>query len=144
MNTPLVLVYAFAALGIAAAVIALLAWRGWHKQREGLDGPPSVAPSDWHDVTQRYRESRIEALRDWMGEDHELVKQLPPRETPASRPAELPHPAESPRPPAAQRDAGTSRSEWHAAGTSPLWQPGGKTAQAKVQRPMQAQLHRFH
>ena len=142
MNTPLVLLYAFAALGIAAAVIALLAWRGWHKQRQGLDGPPSAVPSDWHDVTQRYRESRIEALRDWMGEDHELVKQLPPRETPASRPADLP------RPPVAKRDANSSRREWHAAGTSPLWQPGPPTERMATSvtapRPLHAHFNRWY
>jgi hypothetical protein len=137
MNTPLVLVYASAALGIAAAVIALLAWRGWHKRRNGLDGPPSAVPSDWHDVTQRYRESRIEALREWMGEDHELVKQLPQREPPASRPTELP------QAPAAPRNTGSSRRDWHAAGTSPLWQPGGQPPESKAHRPMQAHFDRL-
>jgi len=138
MTTSLVLVYTFAALGIAAAVIALLAWRGWHKRRQGLDGPPSAVPSDWHDVTQRYRESRIEALREWMGEDHELVKQLPPRETRASRPTELP------QAPAAPSSTGPSRHRWHAAGTSPLWQPDGQPAQAKAQRPMQSHFGQLH
>ena len=140
MTTPPVLVYAFAALGIAAAVISLLAWRGWHKRRDGLDGPPSGPPSDWHDVTQRYRESRIEALREWMGEDHELVKQLPPRDTPAARPPE------TPRPPGAVRDASPSRRKWHAAGTSPLWQPGATGVKSEtpltVPRPMHAQCDR--
>ncbi|MBL0085387.1 MAG: hypothetical protein IPP44_01525 [Ideonella sp.] len=72
-----VLLFAFVALSIVAAAIALLAWRSWRRRQQGIDGPPSAVPSDWQEVTQRYRASRIEALRDWMGEDHELVRELP-------------------------------------------------------------------
>lgn len=140
MNTPLVLLYAFAALAIAAGVIAVLAWRGWRKRRDGIDGPPSAPPSDWHDVTQRYRESRIEALREWMGEDHELVQQLPARDGRASRPADLPKPpVDATNPPAGPRESQVRTRSLHAAGTSPLVGSPDRPASRPIDsRPMQS------
>jgi hypothetical protein len=139
MTTSLVLLYAFAALAIATGVIGVLAWRGWRKQRDGIDGPPSVPPSDWHDVTQRYRESRIEALRDWMGEDHELAQQLPQRDGSASRPGALP--TDRPAAPA-PRERGPLSKAIHPAGTSPLVPTGNgpysRQADHPVSQPMES------
>lgn len=79
MNTVLALL---AIVGTLTAVVLALRWhRRSRTPAPSVSGAPdtesSSAPlSDWQQVAQRTHHSQIEALREWMGEDHELVQQL--------------------------------------------------------------------
>lgn len=70
-----------AVVGTLIAVVAMLIWRRRPRpNRHPADAPDSdstgTPESDWQQVAQRTHHSQIEALREWMGEDHELVQQL--------------------------------------------------------------------
>ena len=77
---PLLVAHTVLGLAVLAAAFVAMAWRARQRaasREEATDiAPLSAPPSDWHDVTQRYDQVRIKALRDWMGEDHELVQSL--------------------------------------------------------------------
>ena len=89
---PLLVALTVLGLAVLAAAFVAMAWRARQRaagREEAADiVTPSAPPSDWHDVTQRYDQVRIKALRDWMGEDHELVQSLN-RETSAEASREL-------------------------------------------------------
>lgn len=87
MNTALALL---AIAGSLTAVFLALWWRrhgGQDRTRaRPTDVDTSTAPlSDWQQVAQRTHHSQIEALREWMGEDHELVQQLRDPDTDLAR-----------------------------------------------------------
>jgi len=87
MNTVLAL------LAIAGSLTAVVLALWWHRrsgqgraQDRRPDADTSTAPlSDWQQVAQRTHHSQIEALREWMGEDHELVQQLRDPDTDPAR-----------------------------------------------------------
>ncbi|WP_199873111.1 hypothetical protein, partial [Ideonella sp. A 288] len=60
---------------VALAVGALVWWRRRHPSPPpGSFDTPSLPGSDWQEIAARYHHSRVEALRGWLGDDQDLVR----------------------------------------------------------------------
>ena len=79
MHPSELVVLVLSVLWIGVVVASLVYWRKWRQHKRGgrrrwWVSRATVAPSDWQDLAQRTQHSQIDALRGWMGEDHDLVR----------------------------------------------------------------------
>lgn len=69
--------WALACVGLTAG--AMVWWRRSHPTPPPASfDTPSLPGSDWQEIAARYHHSRVEALRGWLGDDHELVRPTRP------------------------------------------------------------------